>query len=113
MKKQKMMIRIIAVVLAVLMVFSLVFSALGSVMAFAVSQSDLDALEKQKAAISEKKNALPRYSFGKKMLHSLQRWCYMQECHRCDCFAKAFLGERRKRISRAQSRLHMKDRDTE
>lgn len=62
MKKQKFFIRIVAVVLAVLMVFSLVFSALGSVYASAVSQSDLDALEQQKQTLAqqkqEKKNTL-------------------------------------------------------
>lgn len=56
MKRRKLFVSIVAIFLAVLMVFSLVFSVLGSISAFAVSQADVDALEKEKTNLSQQKN---------------------------------------------------------
>lgn len=56
MKKRKLFVSIVAVLLALLMVFSLVASALGF-MAGAVSQSDVDQLQQQKTTLSQQKDA--------------------------------------------------------
>lgn len=56
MKKRKVFISIIAVLLAALMLFSLLASALGF-MVSAVSQSDVDQLQSQKATLNQQKNA--------------------------------------------------------
>lgn len=56
MKKRKVFISIIAILLAALMLFSLLASALGF-MVSAVSQSDVDQLQNQKANLNQQKNA--------------------------------------------------------
>lgn len=56
MKKRKRFVSVVALLLAFLMVFSLVASAL-SMTASAVSQSDVDALEEQKNTLSQQKEA--------------------------------------------------------
>jgi len=55
-KKRKAFVSVVAVFLALLMLFSLVASAL-SLMARAVSQSDVDQLQQQKTTISQQKDA--------------------------------------------------------
>ncbi len=49
--KRKKLISVIAVIMAILMVFSLLASVLPSV--FAVSQSDIDALQAKKNELSQ------------------------------------------------------------
>ena len=56
MKKRKIFVSVVAVFLALLMLFSLVASAL-SFMGSAVSQSDVDQLQSQKTTLSQQKNA--------------------------------------------------------
>lgn len=56
MKRRKIFVSIVAVFLALLMLFSLVASALGF-MASAVSQADVDQLQNQKTTLSQQKGA--------------------------------------------------------
>ena len=49
--KNKTTVSVICIVLAIMMAFSLVISILGSVSAYAVSQSQIDALEDQKSGL--------------------------------------------------------------
>ena len=56
MKKRKLFVSAVAIFLALLMLFSLVASAL-SFMTSAVSQSDVDQLQNQKATLSQQKDA--------------------------------------------------------
>lgn len=55
-KTRKKFVSIVCVVLVVILLASLVFSALGS--AFAVTQSEIDALKNQQAAIGQQKDQL-------------------------------------------------------
>lgn len=55
MKRRKQITSLIALLLAVLMLFTLVFSILGAVSASAVSQADVDALENEKSTLSQQK----------------------------------------------------------
>ena len=56
MKNRQRFVRGVALFLAALMLFSLVFAALGSIMANAASQSDIDELEEQKQQLRDEKN---------------------------------------------------------
>ncbi len=56
MKKRRVFVSVVAVFLALLMLFSLVASALGF-LAGAVSQSDVDQLQNQKTTLNQQKNA--------------------------------------------------------
>lgn len=57
MKFRKRFITVVAVILALLMLFSVVASVLSS-LAYAVSQSDIDALQEQKAALREEQEQI-------------------------------------------------------
>ena len=57
MKNRQRFVRGIALFLAALMLFSLVFAALGSIFASAASSSDLDELEKEKEELAAQKVA--------------------------------------------------------
>ena len=56
MKKRRVFVSVVAVFLALLMLFSLVASALGFLVG-AVSQSDVDQLQNQKTTLNQQKNA--------------------------------------------------------
>lgn len=56
MKKRRIFVSVVAILLAALMLFSLLASALGF-MVSAVSQSDVDQLQNQKTTLSQQKNA--------------------------------------------------------
>lgn len=56
--KQKKAISIICIILALLLALSLIFSVLGSVGAYAVSQSQIDALEDQKNELRSKREEM-------------------------------------------------------
>ena len=55
MKNRQRFVRIVAVFLAALMLFSLVFAALGSIVSYAASNSELDKLEQEKESIRNDK----------------------------------------------------------
>ena len=55
MKNRKRMVRAVAIFLAALMLFSLVFSAVGSIFAHAADRTQLDDLEAEKESIREEK----------------------------------------------------------
>ena len=55
MKNRQRFVRIVAVFLAALMLFSLVFAALGSMISYAASSSELDKLEQEKESIRNDK----------------------------------------------------------
>ena len=57
MKNRQRFVRIVAVFLAALMLFSLVFAALGSIISYAASSSDLSKLEQEKESIRNDKIA--------------------------------------------------------
>lgn len=58
MKKRKSFVSVLAILLVVIMVVSLLAGLIGPTSAYAVSQSEIDALQKQKDALKDKKTDL-------------------------------------------------------
>jgi peptidoglycan hydrolase CwlO-like protein len=56
--KQKKFVRAVCIFLAVLILLSVVMGGIASLRGYAVSRAEIDALERQKAAITEQKNAV-------------------------------------------------------